>query len=63
VRLCDAEASTLNMVAEKMRAHSDNVYSVGFMLDAHGMKIVSSSDDKNIKVWGGLMRFASMLLL
>eukprot|EP00966_Prymnesium_polylepis_P051950 1202946-Prymnesium_polylepis.2 len=35
---------------EQTSAHSDDVYSVGFSPD--GMRIVSGSGDKRVKVWG-----------
>eukprot|EP00966_Prymnesium_polylepis_P234733 5429588-Prymnesium_polylepis.1 len=46
-----ADATTLALVAEQLSAYSSPVYSVGFSPD--GTRIVSGSDDKSVKVWGG----------
>ena len=42
-------AGNLELLSEKMDAHSDYIRSVAFSPD--GTKIVSGSDDKTIKVW------------
>ena len=42
-------ADTLELLSEKMNAHSGDINSVAFSPD--GTKIVSGSDDKTIKVW------------
>jgi WD40 repeat protein len=39
----------MNLLAEKYNAHSSDIFSVAFSFD--GMKIVSGSHDKTIKVW------------
>lgn len=47
---CRADASTLALVAERTSAHNDVVWSVAFSPD--GMRLVSGSDDKHVKLWG-----------
>jgi WD40 repeat protein len=42
-------AGKLELLSEKMNAHSQEITSVAFSSD--GTKIVSGSDDKTIKVW------------
>jgi WD40 repeat protein len=42
-------ADGLELLSEKTNAHSDFIRSVAFSPD--GIKIVSGSDDKTIKVW------------
>jgi WD40 repeat protein len=42
-------AGKLELLSEKMNAHSKWIMSVAFSPD--GTKIVSGSDDKTIKVW------------
>ncbi len=42
-------AGTLQVLSEKMNAHSNWITSVAFSPD--GTKIVSGSDDRTIKVW------------
>ncbi len=42
-------ADKLEMLSEKMNAHSNTIRSVAF--SPGGTKIVSGSDDKTIKVW------------
>ena len=42
-------AGKLELLSEKMNAHSERITSVAFSPD--GTKIVSGSDDKTIKVW------------
>ena len=42
-------AGTLQVLSEKMNAHSNWIRSVAFSPD--GTKIVSGSDDRTIKVW------------
>ena len=39
----------MELLSEKVNAHSDHIRSVAFSPD--GTKIVSGSDDKTIKVW------------
>jgi WD40 repeat protein len=45
----DCLAGKLELLSEKMNAHSGDINSVAFSPD--GTKIVSGSDDKTIKVW------------
>jgi len=55
-------ADKLELLSEKMDAHSHWVTSVAFSLD--GTKIVSGSYDETIKVWdsGALLPLKSLLL-